>query len=72
MMNYTVILHPPDEAGWVVAECPALPGCVSQGPNEEEALANIREAIAGCVLVLNDRARRQARSARLEAAEVVL
>ena len=34
------------EDGWLVAECPALPGCVSQGLNTEEALANIREAIA--------------------------
>ncbi len=33
------------EEGWVVAECPALPGCVSQGRNEEEALKNIKEAI---------------------------
>ena len=33
------------EDGWLVAECPALPGCVSQGRDEEEALANIREAI---------------------------
>jgi predicted RNase H-like HicB family nuclease len=33
------------EDGWVVAECPALPGCVSQGKNEQEALTNVREAI---------------------------
>ena len=33
------------EDGWVVAECPALPGCVSQGKDEKEALENIREAI---------------------------
>lgn len=33
------------EDGWIVAECPALPGCVSQGRDEEEALTNIREAI---------------------------
>lgn len=33
------------EDGWVVAECPALPGCVSQGKDEEEALENIKEAI---------------------------
>ncbi len=33
------------EDGWIVAECPALPGCVSQGRDEEEALENIREAI---------------------------
>jgi predicted RNase H-like HicB family nuclease len=31
------------EDGWIVAECPALPGCVSQG--QKEALDNIREAI---------------------------
>lgn len=34
-----------DEDGWVVAECPALPGCLSQGKDEQEAVANIREAI---------------------------
>ncbi|MGC1870408.1 MAG: type II toxin-antitoxin system HicB family antitoxin [Acidobacteriaceae bacterium] len=33
------------EDGWIVAECPALPGCVSQGKDEKEALENIREAI---------------------------
>ncbi len=33
------------EDGWVVVECPALPGCVSQGRDEQEALTNIREAI---------------------------
>jgi predicted RNase H-like HicB family nuclease len=32
----------------IVAECPAIPGCVSQAQNESEALENIREAIAGC------------------------
>src|SRR6185437_16897701 len=35
----------PAEDGWIVAECPALPGCVSQGRDEEEALRNIKEAI---------------------------
>ena len=38
-----------DESGIVVAECLAIPGCVSQGPTEREALDNIREAIAGCL-----------------------
>jgi predicted RNase H-like HicB family nuclease len=33
------------EDGWLVAECPALPGCVSQGRDEKEALENIKEAI---------------------------
>jgi len=35
-----------DEAGYFVVECPSLPGCVSQGKTREDALANIREAIA--------------------------
>jgi predicted RNase H-like HicB family nuclease len=35
------------EDGWIVAECPALPGCISQGRDEKEALENIREAITG-------------------------
>jgi predicted RNase H-like HicB family nuclease len=34
-----------DEDGWFVAECPALPGCISQGQDEQEALENIKEAI---------------------------
>jgi predicted RNase H-like HicB family nuclease len=33
------------EDGWIVAECPALPGCVSQGQDEQEAINNIKEAI---------------------------
>lgn len=36
-----------DEDGWLVASCPALPGCHSQGRTRNEALANIREAIRG-------------------------
>lgn len=33
------------EDSWFVVECPSLPGCVSQGKDEEEALENIKEAI---------------------------
>lgn len=40
-----------DETGMIVAECPAIPGCVSQGKTEEEALANIRDAIVACLEV---------------------
>lgn len=36
----------PDETGGYMVEVPSLPGCYSQGETEEEALANIREAIA--------------------------
>jgi predicted RNase H-like HicB family nuclease len=38
-----------DETGMVVAECPSIPGCVSQGKSEEEAAENIKEAIQGCL-----------------------
>ncbi len=38
-----------DETGMIVAECPAIPGCISQGKTEDEALANIREAIQACI-----------------------
>ena len=38
-----------DETGMMVAECPAIPGCVSQGRTEEEAIANVREAIQACL-----------------------
>jgi predicted RNase H-like HicB family nuclease len=47
-MELVVILKP-GEDGYVVAECPALPGCVSQGRNREEALENVREAIELCL-----------------------
>ncbi len=43
-MTFHVVLEQAED-GWIVAECPALPGCVSQGRDEQEALANIREAI---------------------------
>jgi len=49
-MTFHVVLHP-EENGWIVAECPALPGCISQGKDEKEALANIKEGIAGWLWV---------------------
>lgn len=44
-MIFHVSLKNDEESDWVVAECPALPGCVSQGKDEKEALENIKEAI---------------------------
>ena len=38
-----------DEDGLVVAECPAVPGCVSQGKTEQEAIVNIKDAIKQCL-----------------------
>jgi predicted RNase H-like HicB family nuclease len=43
-VRYTVILEEGREQGFV-AICPALPGCVSQGPTRQDALENIREAV---------------------------
>jgi predicted RNase H-like HicB family nuclease len=40
-----VVLYP-GEDGYRVVECPHLPGCVSQGKTFEEAVMNIKEAIA--------------------------
>lgn len=45
-MKYRVLIEP-DEDGVFVAQCPALPGCISQGSTRAEALANIQDAIAG-------------------------
>jgi len=43
------------EDGYIVAECPALPGCASQGRTRDEAIANIREAIEGWLEVQEER-----------------
>ncbi len=44
-----------DEAGYYVAEVPALPGCLSQGKTREEAIANIKEAIEGWLEVMESK-----------------
>lgn len=49
-----VILYPGEDGYWV-AECPSLPGCVSQGKTKQEALENIREAIELYIEVLQER-----------------
>ena len=48
-----VVIYPGEDEYWV-AECPSLPGCVSQGRTKEEAIANIREAIEGYVKILQE------------------
>ena len=49
-----VLLYP-GEDGYLVVEVPSLPGCISQGKTREEALANLEEAIALYIEVLQDR-----------------
>ena len=49
-MKFTVTITR-DEDGMYIAECPAIPGCVSQGKTEEEAERNIQEAIKECLEV---------------------
>ena len=46
-----VIIYPGEDSYWV-AECPSLPGCISQGSTKEDAIANIKEAIRGYVAAL--------------------
>ena len=48
-----VIIYPGEDGYWV-AECPSLPGCVSQGRTKEETIANVREAIQVYIAALQD------------------
>ena len=49
-MKFIVTLDRDEDGAWI-AECPSIPGCVSQGTTREEALANVEEAIAACLEV---------------------
>ena len=64
-MKFLVTLER-DESGVIVVECPALPGCLSQGRTEAEALANIREAIEASL----DTRREYGLPTQIEVAEV--
>jgi predicted RNase H-like HicB family nuclease len=52
MMRQVIVY--PGEDGYYVAECPSLPGCLSQGHSKEEAIENIKEAIQAYTLALGD------------------
>ena len=47
-MKFVIILEH-DEDGFIIASCPAFPGCHSQGKTKEEAITNITEAIRGYI-----------------------
>jgi predicted RNase H-like HicB family nuclease len=49
-MRFNVTIDRDEDGVWIV-ECPSIPGCVSQGNTKEEALENIKEAIALCLEV---------------------
>lgn len=53
-MKFVITLDRDEDGVWI-AECPSIPGCVSQGQTRDEALANIREAIAACLEVRAER-----------------
>ncbi len=53
-MKFHVTLDRDEDAIWI-AECPAIPGCVSQGPTRAKAIENIREAIKLCLEVRLER-----------------
>lgn len=48
-----VLIYPGEDGYWV-AECPSLPGCVSQGTTREGAVRNLKEAIEGYILALEE------------------
>jgi predicted RNase H-like HicB family nuclease len=47
-MKFLITLTQDEDRMWV-AECPSIPGCVSQGESRDEAINNVREAIAACL-----------------------
>lgn len=68
-MKFRVIVEP-DEDGVFVAECPSLPGCISQGKTRAQALANIQDAIAGYLASLKKHNERTAWNLRALSREV--
>ena len=48
-----VLIYPGEDGYWV-AECPSLPGCISQGKTKEEAVLNIKEAIEEYIAALEE------------------
>ncbi|BBD65547.1 MULTISPECIES: type II toxin-antitoxin system HicB family antitoxin [Nostoc] len=53
-MRFNVTVDRDEDGAWIV-ECPSIPGCVSQGQTKEEALENIKDAIAACLQVRAER-----------------
>jgi len=54
LMKFTITLDRDEDGVWV-AECPSIPGCVSQGNTREEAVENIKDAIKNCLIARAER-----------------
>ncbi len=52
-MVYRIVIEKGEDFGYI-AHCPAIPGCHSQGNTIEEAIENIKDAIKGCLSVLDE------------------
>ena len=65
-----LVVFETDEDGWVVASCPTLPGCHSQGRTRAEALRNIREAIGGYLASMREHGAPTPTSSEFEVVEV--
>jgi len=50
-----VVTRPDEIDGGFIAECPEIPGCLSEGATEEEAVRNLREAIELCLEVRREK-----------------
>ena len=48
-----VVIYPGEDGYWV-AECPSLPGCISQAETKQELISNIKEAIDGYIMALKE------------------
>jgi predicted RNase H-like HicB family nuclease len=58
LMNLSVVITEDSDDGGFIVSCPAIPGCHSEGETIDEALEYIRDAVYGCLAVLNERAQK--------------
>lgn len=65
-----LVVFEADEDGWVVASCPTLPGCHSQGRTKVEALDNVREAVRGYVASMREHGAGRPESSDFQVIEV--
>lgn len=69
-MKFKVFIYEDEEDGGYVIECPALPGCVSQGETVEDAKKNIKDAIQGWLEVSAEREKSAFKGTNIKEIEV--